>query len=190
MLSRCSHTTDFYMFCHIFSLLHLPASYSNKWSANSLVLYFSSFLLPANIEDSEEGKHELLCYRVGVSHQFPELGYTNVRKRAKYDDHTRWKEDIKKFHGKVYKLWSMLDYKAHVSWVVTANVMSSFANCTNTSGVFRLRAPEDLKLLAPFFWTKATRSWHCRGTQKWSACTLPQTGSHHNSQRKNCHQQH
>ena len=108
-------------------------------------LTFAFFV--ANVEDSEEGKHELLCYRVGVSKGFPELGYTNVKKKHFYEDHAKWQEDIRKFHGKVYKLWRMLDYKAHVSCVVTANIMVSFVNCS----LFRKREPADLKLLAPYF---------------------------------------
>lgn len=103
--------------------------------------------LTANVEDSEEGKHELLCYRVGVSKNFQELGYTNVKKKNYYEDHAKWQEDIRKFHGKVYKLWQMLDYKAHVSSVVTENIMTSFANCS----LFRKREQTDLKLLAPYY---------------------------------------
>lgn len=111
-------------------------------------LYCALYMAVAMDEDSEEGVHELLVHRVGVSVDFPELDYTNVKHRCVYEKHEEWRKELHRFHAKVNAFWKALDFRTFVDIEL---VMQTQAQLAGESSLFRPRKQETLESLAPFW---------------------------------------
>jgi len=92
--------------------------------------FFSAlYIAVAMEEDSEEGIHEILVHKVGVSRDFMNLAYTKVPMRHLYDDYPTWHADYKPLVSKVAKMLRGLNYNACVNRDNVLAIMQSFSSC-------------------------------------------------------------
>lgn len=84
---------------------------------------------------------------MGVSIQFLELDYTNVKKKCLYTNHEEWREELLSFHKKTEYFWHLLQFRTMVSPLVVSNILRSF----EFSSLFKTRKLNDLDNFAPFW---------------------------------------
>lgn len=97
-------------------------------------------------EDSEEGIHELVVARIGVSNDFKELDYTHQKAKCYYDNDNQWRQQLNLFQARVNRMWAALGFNCYVPGPVANSVMTSFNFCP----LFRPRKESDLEYFADF----------------------------------------
>jgi hypothetical protein len=130
------------------AFIYLQRLNIKPYDYNDDLLYCALYMAVATEEDSEEGVHELLVHRVGVSVDFPELDYTDVKRRCLYDNHEDWRKELHKFYAKVNQFWKALDYR---TFIPAQQVATTQASLAAESSLFAPRQQSDIDRLAPFW---------------------------------------
>lgn len=153
-ISLCKRNRRLLQFSKVFdghtlalAFIYLQRLAIKPYDYNDDHLYCALYLATATEEDSEEGVHELLVHRVGVSVEFPELDYTNVKRRC-WTTHEEWRKELHKFHSKVTQMWKDLDFR---TFIHAEEVAATQASLARRSSLFSPRQPRDLAQFAQFW---------------------------------------